>query len=227
MTQLALGTQAVARHFGDDNEIGPAHRNDPCEHRMDMWNNEVGRRIGDDVSGRDALAAGCWSALQKGNLITDLSDARLRQLYPSDQRLQLPANDPQREMLDKPAVDRINTDVQQQLGNREPTFDTNNRDDPLYAALRERLPESVDDDKVAETMLRARQGGIDRADQLACVTIQNDRIFVMGAIPGRRGFSEISTPTPPLVDTLAQADALQARTPAIDETRRQPQVMSA
>jgi len=51
VTQIASGMQWVARHFGNDAEIGAeigaAHRNDPYEHRMDLWNNEAGRGLGD------------------------------------------------------------------------------------------------------------------------------------------------------------------------------------
>lgn len=90
VTQLALGQQWIARKFGDDAEIGPAHPNDPYEHRMDLWNNEAGRRLGDQTSGRDALARQAYDALRHGDLATGLNDPRLRQLFPDDPRLARP-----------------------------------------------------------------------------------------------------------------------------------------
>ncbi|TXI46032.1 MAG: hypothetical protein E6Q50_15770 [Lysobacter sp.] len=119
VTQHALGQQWVARHFGDDNEIGPAHRNDPYEHRMDLWNNEVGRRLGDDTSGPRELAQRTFEAMRDGTLVTGLSDPRLRQLYPDDPRLQRPAGDPEREILSSGDVDRINRDVNRALDQRQ------------------------------------------------------------------------------------------------------------
>ena len=87
VTQIALGQQWLARRYGDDAEIGPAHPNDPFEHRMDLWNNEAGRRLGDASSGRDALARETYAALRRGELVTGLHDPRLQQVFADDQRL--------------------------------------------------------------------------------------------------------------------------------------------
>ena len=120
VTQMALGMQAVARHFGDENETGPAHPNDPREHRMDLWNNEVGRRLGADTDSPDALALSIHQRLREGLLVTQLGDPRLEKLYPGDPRLLHPRNNPAGELLDAQDVERINRDVDHALDRSMP-----------------------------------------------------------------------------------------------------------
>ena len=117
VTQLAADNQWISQHFGDQREIGPGHSNDPYEHRMDLWNNEIGRRIGDEVFTKEELARRLAQELNNGDLVADLSDQRLQNLYPSDPRLQLPQGDHQREILTEDDVDKINDDIEQWLDN--------------------------------------------------------------------------------------------------------------
>lgn len=116
VTQMTLGAQAVARHYGDRNETGPAHPNDPREHRMDLWNNEVGRRLGTDTDSPAALARAIHQRLRDGTLVTDLDDPRLKRLYADDPRLLRTPHDPAREQLDAADVERINRDIDRSLG---------------------------------------------------------------------------------------------------------------
>lgn len=120
VTQMALGVQAVARHFGDQNETGPAHPNDPREHRMDLWNNEVGRRLGADADSPAVLARAIHQRLRDGTLVTDLDDPRLKRLYADDPRLWRTPHDPAREQLDPADMERINRDIERSLDRSGP-----------------------------------------------------------------------------------------------------------
>jgi Ca2+-binding RTX toxin-like protein len=117
VTQIAADNQWVAEYFGNKNEIGDDHPNDPYEHRMDLWNNEVGRRIGDDVFTKEELAERLAQELNNGNLITNLNDQRLKDLYPDDPRLKLPLDDHNRKILTKDDTDKINDDIRKYLNN--------------------------------------------------------------------------------------------------------------
>ncbi|MBO7942912.1 hypothetical protein JTP77_044440, partial [Streptomyces sp. S9] len=132
VTQLSMDQQWVARSYGDDNEIGPKHPNDPREHRMDLWNNEVGRRLGDEASGKDDLAKRCYEAATNGTLITSLNDTRIGQLYPSDPRLQRPQGDPERELMTKEDVAKVNRDVSHALDHPRVPFPKDHPDRDLY-----------------------------------------------------------------------------------------------
>ncbi|NJM32144.1 MAG: hypothetical protein HC848_03820 [Limnobacter sp.] len=60
---------------------------------MDLWNNEVGRRLGDSVYSKEELAKQLAGQLNNGQLVTSLNDPRLKQVFPSDPRLKLPIGD--------------------------------------------------------------------------------------------------------------------------------------
>ena len=206
VTQIALGQQWLARRFGDDAEIGPAHPNDPYEHRMDLWNNEAGRRIGDATADRDALAREAYAALQRGALVTGLHDPRLRQVFPDDPRLRLPQGHPQRELVTSDDVDRINQDVSRLQDQSRERFPDRHPDRAYFDALRRQLPTEVSDTKVAEVMLAAKGAGIERVDQLGAVALRGDRIFVVGTTPGFRAQVDASAPAPDMRDTVYQTD---------------------
>ena len=206
VTQIALGQQWLARRFGDEAEIGPAHPNDPYEHRMDLWNNEAGRRIGDATSGSDALAREAYAALQRGELVTGLHDPRLRQVFPDDPRLRLPQGHPQRELVTSDDVDRINQDVSRLQDQSRERFPDRHPDRAYFDALRRQLPTEVSDTKVAEVMLAAKGAGIERVDQLGAVALRGDRIFVVGTTPGFRAQVDASAPAPDMRDTVYQTD---------------------
>jgi hypothetical protein len=206
VTQIALGQQWLARRFGDDAEIGPAHPNDPYEHRMDLWNNEAGRRIGDATSGSDALAREAYAALQRGELVTGLHDPRLRQLFPDDPRLRLPQGHPQRELVTSDDVDRINQDVSRLQDQSRDRYPDQHPDRAYFDALRRQLPAEVSDTKVAEVLLAAKSAGIERVDQLGAVALRGDQIFVAGTTPGFRAQVDATAPAPDMRDTVYQTD---------------------
>lgn len=212
VTQKALDVQAVAKHFGDANEIGPAHPNDPYEHRMDLWNNAVGRRLGDDLSSKD-LAKGVYDALRNGTLIKDLADPRLPQLFPTDPRLKRPEGDPERELLNQQDVDTINRDIDRALDksmNQSSTFPANHPDRELLARIRADLPPSVSDDKVAQALLDAKtHGGLASAADVNTVALKNGTIYVIGHVPGFRSITDANSPAPAMQDTLASLGQAQ------------------
>lgn len=206
VTQIALDQQWVARRFGDEAEIGPAHPNDPYEHRMDLWNNEAGRRIGDAAAGGDALAREVFSALQQGKLVTGLQDARLRQLFPDDPRLQLPAGHPQRDLVTSKDVDRINLDVSRVQTQANDRFPNQHADRAYFEALRRQLPGEVSDTKVAEVMLAAKQVGIERVDQVGSVAMRENQIFVAGKTPGFLAKVDATAASPDMQDSVYRTD---------------------
>jgi hypothetical protein len=222
VTQLALGQQWLARRFGNDAEIGPAHPNDPYEHRMDLWNNEAGRRIGDATSGRDELAREVFGALRRGDLVTGLQDARLRQVFPDDPRLQLPQGHPQRDLVTSEDVDRINRDVSRLQDQSRDRFPEHHRDRAYFDALRRQLPDAVSDTKVAEVLFAAKQAGIERVDQLGGAVLRGDRIFVSGTTPGFRAEVSATAAAPDMRDTVYRTDQHNV-VQAYDEQTRQQQ----
>jgi len=64
--------------------------NTPYEHRMDGWNNEVGRRFGDEYSSEE-LGKKLADELKEGGLLaTSPNDIRLESLYSNDPKLKDP-----------------------------------------------------------------------------------------------------------------------------------------
>lgn len=223
VTQIALGQQWLARRYGNDAEIGPAHPNDPYEHRMDLWNNEAGRRLGDATSGPDALARETYAALRRGELVTGLHDPRLQQVFAGDPRLRLPQGHPQRELVTADDVDRMNLDVSRLQDQSRERFPERHPDRAYFDALRRQLPGEVSDTKVAEVLLAAKHAGIERAEQLATATLRGDQIFVAGTTPGFRAQVAANAPAPDMHDSVYQADQHNL-VHAYDEQARQPPV---
>lgn len=206
VTQLAMGQQWVARNFGDKAEIGPAHPNDPYEHRMDLWNNEVGRRLGDEASGKDELARKVFQAMGKGQLVTGIQDARLAGVYADDPRLALPPGHPERELVDARDVDRMNQDIvrlQRQVVQR---FPGDHPDRAYFDALRQQLPATVSDTKVAEVLVAGKQAGIENRDQLDRALLLGERIVISGVTPGTRAMVEAHAAAPDMQQSVYQAD---------------------
>lgn len=207
VTQIAMDQQWVARHYGDANEVGDKHPNDPREHRMDLWNNEVGRRLGDDASGKDQLAQRAYQAVTNGTLITGLNDPRIGQLFADDPRLRLPAADPERQLMTQKDVDRVNRDVGHALDHPRVAFPNNHPDRPMYDNLRSHLPAQVTDEKVAEAVVAAKRAGIESADQIGKVALQNDQIFIAGRTPGFHAQVDATRPAPEMTGSLQQLDS--------------------
>lgn len=223
VTQIALGQQWVARRFGDDAEIGPAHPNDPYEHRMDLWNNEAGRRIGATTSGRNELARETYAALQRGDLVLSLQDARLRQLFPDDPRLQLLQGDPQRELVTARDVDRINRDASRLQDQSRDRFPDAHPDRGFFNALRQQLPASVSDTKVAEVLLAAKQAGIEREQDFDRALVHGEHIHVAGRTPGFHARVDLNTPAPDMRETVYRTDQQNMTRDYDEQQRQQPQ----
>lgn len=206
VTQLAAGQQWIARRFGNEAEIGPAHPNDPYEHRMDLWNNEVRRRLGDEASGANALARKTYAALRSGELVTDLGDARLRQIFCDYPRLARPHGDPQRDLVTSSDVDRMNRDISRLQDQARDRFPIHHQDRAYFDTLRSKLPDTVSDTKVAEAPLTAKQAGIDNAGQLGSVTLCDDQIFVSGTTPGFRAQVDANAAAPDVRESVYQTN---------------------
>ena len=85
----------------------------PYEHRMRLWNDEVGKRIGNRIGrGTVRLAEEIIKELKNGGLVTDLKDQRLRDLYPEDPKLTLPPDNFSRRVLTVNEEIRIRNDIQ-------------------------------------------------------------------------------------------------------------------
>ncbi|MFC6839082.1 DUF6973 domain-containing protein [Xanthomonas theicola] len=194
VTQIAGGMQWVARHFGNDAEIGAAHPHDPYEHRMDLWNNAAGRRLGDATADAPDLAQRTYAALRNGELVGGVSDPRLRQLYPQYPRLRLAQGDRQRELVAGGDVDRINSDVSRLQDQAQDRFPPGQQDRACFDALRAQLPDHVSDTKVAHALLAAKSEGIGRVDQIGAATLHNGQIVVSGKTPGFRAQVDANAP---------------------------------
>lgn len=62
----------------------------------------------------------------------------------------------------------------------------------LYDDIRKQLPAGIGDERVAEATLRAMQDGIRTPEQMQQVVLANERIFVVGNIPGFRGVVDLN-----------------------------------
>lgn len=69
----------------------------------------------------------------------------------------------------------------------------------------------ISDETAAHVTLQAKQNGIDSADKLQDVTVQNGKAFVMGTTPGFRAAVDLSQPAPTLEQTSAQLLAGQTQ----------------
>ena len=223
VTQIALGQQWLARRFGDDAEIGAAHPNDPYEHRMDLWNNEAGRRIGDRTSGTDALARETFAELQRGGLVTGLADDRVRQLFPDDPRLRLPVGSRERDLVDQQDVDRINRDVGRLQDQSRDVFPQQHPDRAYFDVLRGQLPATVSDTKVAEALLVAKMAGMERADQFGSAMLRDGQIFMVGKTPGFHARLDANAPAPDMQQSVYLTDQHNLTRAYENQAQSQPQ----
>ncbi|KAF1005723.1 MAG: hypothetical protein GAK28_02938 [Luteibacter sp.] len=81
-------------------------------------------------------------------------------------------------------------------------------DDPVYAAMRLRLPHDVSDDKVAQMAVEARHIGIHHERQLADVDIEGRQIVCTGVRPGTEITLSMDTAAPPKDESMALAQGL-------------------
>ncbi|CAD1787006.1 peptidoglycan-binding protein [Xanthomonas euroxanthea] len=99
--------------------------------------------------------------------------------------------------------------------------DASHPDHALHTAIRSRLPSMISNETAAHVTLQAKQNGIDSADKLQNVTVQDGKAFVMGTTPGFRAAVDLNQPAPTLEQTSAQLLAGQAsQQRAQDEQQR-------
>ena len=217
----AFGDTA-SQYFGDRNEIGPAHLNDPYEHRMDLWNNEVGRRIAEDTSDPAELARRAYAAIRDGTAVTGLGDARLRQLFPDDPRLALPEGSRERDLLTGDDVRRINRDVERALDRRQAAaFPEGHPDRAMFDRIRAGAPAGASDEKIAEVMLAARRDGIDNAAAIRDVHVHEGRLIVEGRTPGFQGVAALAAAPPAMAQTVEALDRHRYEEASTDRQRQQ------
>ncbi|MCL1529097.1 peptidoglycan-binding protein [Xanthomonas nasturtii] len=89
--------------------------------------------------------------------------------------------------------------------------DASHPDHALHSAIRSRLPSMISNETAANVTLQAKQNGIDSADKLQSVTVQDGKAFVMGTTPGFRAAVDLNQPAPTLEQTSAQLLAGQAQ----------------
>lgn len=99
--------------------------------------------------------------------------------------------------------------------------DASHPDHALHNAIRSKLPSMISNETAAHVTLQAKQNGIDSADKLQNVTVQDGKAFVIGTTPGFRAAVDLNQPAPPLEQTSAQLLAGQAsQQRAQDEQQR-------
>ncbi|APP76315.1 peptidoglycan-binding protein [Xanthomonas vesicatoria ATCC 35937] len=99
--------------------------------------------------------------------------------------------------------------------------DASHPDHALHNAIRSKLPSMISNEAAANVTLQAKQNGIDSADKLQNVTVQDGKAFVMGTTPGFRAAVDLNQPAPSLEQTSAQLLAGQSpQQQAHDEQQR-------
>ena len=107
-------------------------------------------------------------------------------------------------------------------GSVQSPLNASHPDQPLFMALKEKLPIGASDDVVAHVMLQAKIGGIACADQLDRIAVQGDHAFVLGRTPGDRAKIDISTAPPSMQDTMQRSAAFdQQQVQQLAEFREQ------
>ncbi|MBB4127642.1 peptidoglycan hydrolase-like protein with peptidoglycan-binding domain [Xanthomonas translucens] len=105
--------------------------------------------------------------------------------------------------------------LREQLGAQE-KHATQNRgsadvpENALVKAVRERMPEGTTPEVAANVALQAKQNGIDSAEKLRSITVQDDKAYVLGTTPGFRAVVDLQQPAPSLELINAQLQASQA-----------------
>ncbi|MFS8464308.1 peptidoglycan-binding protein [Xanthomonas campestris pv. raphani] len=87
-------------------------------------------------------------------------------------------------------------------------FPSDHRDYALFSAIQAQLPRGTSDEKTAEVLQAVKESGIERADELRKLTIQDDVAFVFGKTPGFHSETSLNTPSPGINETLQKTEAL-------------------
>ncbi len=82
--------------------------------------------------------------------------------------------------------------------------DKDHPDTALYNAVRGQLPSMMSNDAAALVTAQAKQAGIDSAEKLQSVTMQDGKAFVMGTTPGFRAAVDLTQPAPTVEQTSAK-----------------------
>ncbi|CAD0304451.1 peptidoglycan-binding protein [Xanthomonas hortorum] len=120
-----------------------------------------------------------------------------------------------------PAQTQPHAGQTQQAAPKGPSLnDASHPDHALHTAIRGRLPSMISNETAAHVTLQAKQNGIDSADKLQDVTVQNGKAFVMGTTPGFRAAVDLNQPAPTLEQTSAQLLAGQTQQQTQDEQHK-------
>ncbi|MCL1553161.1 peptidoglycan-binding protein [Xanthomonas nasturtii] len=87
-------------------------------------------------------------------------------------------------------------------------FPSDHRDHALFSAIQAQLPKGTSDEKTAEVLHAVKESGIERADELRKVTIQDDVAFVFGKTPGFHSETALNTPSPGINESLQKTEAM-------------------
>ncbi|OOW85052.1 hypothetical protein Xvtw_13375 [Xanthomonas campestris pv. vitiswoodrowii] len=87
-------------------------------------------------------------------------------------------------------------------------FPSDHRDYALFSAIQAQLPKGTSDEKTAEVLHAVKESGIERADELRKVIIQDDVAFVFGKTPGFHSETALNTPSPGINETLQKTEAM-------------------
>ncbi|CAD0353800.1 peptidoglycan-binding protein [Xanthomonas hortorum pv. gardneri] len=87
-------------------------------------------------------------------------------------------------------------------------FPSDHRDYALFSAIQAQLPKGTSDEKTAEVLHAVKESGIERANELRKVIIQDDVAFVFGKTPGFHSETSLNTPSPGINETLQKTEAM-------------------
>lgn len=222
-----LGTRRGAATLGDMARAAGMSAAERASYGADMaaaWTSAIGDRshmdpnvIGrnDHFFGRDRN--GDWSEFTNAqpnmtvsfNDMKDVTDPRLLRELEDTRSLRLEREAARKEFHPD--------DPGRLIGSPHPLADANPRtslpgahSDPLYASLRMQLPMEVSDDKAAQMALVARQSNIRNASELCEVEVQGRNIVCSGIRPGSVATLDMSSPAPPMEQSLAQGQQFDA-----------------
>ena len=92
-----------------------------------------------------------------------------------------------------------------------------------FDALRQQLPSTLSDTKVAEVLVAGKHAGIESREQLDRALLLGERIVVSGVTPGIRAVVEAQTAAPDMQQSVYQADQHNALH-AYEQGRQEPSV---
>jgi len=91
----------------------------------------------------------------------------------------------------------------------------------LFDRIRGEVPAHVPDEVVAQAMLKAKEAGINDAGRVERALVSEDRLWVMGDVPGFRVAVDLASAAPPLKEVFDRADRLDQEQVAQAQQREQ------